>query len=70
MASFIDENKLNYDEEGNSYSFQVVRDSEKNQIVVCMENVSENVKLVLEKEFGDLVEIEVLACTISPENKN
>lgn len=66
VGDFIAENKLNYDEKGNSYSFEASRDSKKNKVVVCMEKVTEKAKLALEKEFGNLVEVEELECSISP----
>ena len=57
VGQFINENKLNYDEEGNHYGYIVERDNEKHKMIVKVESVTEKMRAALEEEFGDLVEI-------------
>ena len=57
IGQFINENKLNYDEEGNDYGYIVERDKEKQKIIVKVESITEKMRVALEEEFGDLVEI-------------
>ena len=68
ISQYIRENQLNVDEAGNSYTYTVGRDPQKNKIVVSIESLSIEAKEALEGTYGDLVEVVELKGQVIPQN--
>lgn len=57
VAEFIVENKLDYDDEGNSYQFSVEYNGQKNKVIIKVQVVTKKMKAAIKEEFGDSVKI-------------